>query len=99
MRIKKYYWKAVVYDSYYKTYKSITPNKYFELHYKLNEPTIPLAGKLFVFNTKVQAKNFISNYTMSDVRLFNVTITGTPTIPTTIALWSNDISNRGLSSH
>lgn len=60
MKSKKYYWKVVckvVGGSYYSYSFCKNTHKYC-LTYQLNRVTTPKIGKIFVFNTRQQARRF-----------------------------------------
>lgn len=63
---QKYYWKVVAKHGEYRRGEyycsAVVDNSTLCLHYELGFPTSPVAGKIFIFRTRQDARNFrISN--------------------------------------
>lgn len=104
-RRKKYYWK-VVWESPQRKFFSCSdlPPK-FVLKYKIGEKTVPKIGKIFIFNTRKNARNYIKfqscNY-VHHFKILKVRTVGTPKIASWRAFIGNDTilqfwSNKNIS--
>ncbi len=71
---KKYYWKVVRYDGKY--YYSVTTNKEWALNYKIGKKTKPRIGKIFVFDTRENARTFVKNRLIPRYKIFKAEIIG-----------------------